>query len=54
MAASARVSPTNVRLAPLNGKKSHARDALAAAQYFEENDIRRLFTTLTQLQNEER
>ena len=32
MAASARVSPTNVRLAPLNGKKSHARDALAAAQ----------------------
>ena len=48
MAASARVSPTNVRLAPLNGKKSHARDALAAAQYFEENDIRGLFTTLTQ------
>lgn len=40
---------TPARLPPLKNGTTHARSHLAAAQYFEEHDIRAHFTTLTQM-----
>jgi len=46
----ARINPASTRLRPLSGKsRNHVRNQLAAAQYFEENNIRQHFTTLTQM-----
>jgi len=42
-------SRTPARLPPLKNGTTHARSHLAAAQYFEEHDIRAHFTTLTQM-----
>ena len=45
-----RVNPASTRLRPLSGKsRGHMRNQLVAAQYFEENNIRQHFTTLTQM-----